>query len=102
VRRDMSGGVGGSLRNEGVAATAVAAVGVAAAVGVPWPSVGPEVAEPRWGPKRWKCSGAPLDPLAAWSALGRRWTRAGASAVAVEPCRGVACGCGCGCGYIDT
>jgi hypothetical protein len=50
----------------GFAATAVAAVEVAVAVGVPWPSVGPDVAEPRWGPKRWRCVGAPLDPLAAW------------------------------------
>jgi hypothetical protein len=49
-----------------VAASVVAAVEVAAAVGVPWPSVGPEVAEPGWGPKRWRCVGALLDPLAAW------------------------------------
>jgi hypothetical protein len=41
---------GSSSRDKGVAATAVAAVEAAAAVGLPLPSVGPEQAEPRWGP----------------------------------------------------
>jgi hypothetical protein len=66
VQQDMSGGVGGSSRSEEVAATAVADVEAAAAVDVPWPSVGLEVAESRWGPRRWKCLGAPLDHLAVW------------------------------------
>jgi hypothetical protein len=54
------GAVGMEPATFAVAATAVAAVEVAVAVGLPWQSV-----DRRWR-SPWQCVGAPLDPLAAW------------------------------------